>query len=63
MKNLSLCPVYHCLLICVGKISIEISNDENKVNSALSRFLRHLSLCIFEASLMCKLCPLPHRID
>jgi hypothetical protein len=38
MKNLSACLLYHFLLFCVGKISIEISNDENKVNSVLSRF-------------------------
>jgi len=38
MKNLSVCPLHHCLLFCVTKISTEISNVENKVNYVLSRF-------------------------
>jgi len=47
-------------MFCLGKISAQIKNDADKVNSVSSRFFQILmSLYIFEAILIRKLWPLP----
>jgi hypothetical protein len=47
-------------MFCVGKTTVQIKNDVDKVNSVSSRFFQiALSLYIFEAILMRKLWPLP----
>ena len=53
-------PYEASVMFCVGKTSVQIKNDADKVNSVSSRFFQIImSLYIFEAILMRKLWPLP----
>jgi len=45
-------------LFCLGKTSVQINNDADKVNSVSSRFFQ-ITVNLFEAILMRKLWPLP----